>query len=180
VVVVEASANATIRVRRIRPGEGAVLRDVRLRALADAPEAFASTLDDERRRPIEEWDRRAREGANSDTDATFLAMVGSDAVGMAGVYRPEHAGDQRHIYGMWVAPDIRGGGAGRALVDAACGWAWSEGTTRVTLWVVDQNQAANALYGRAGFRPTGRTQPLPSHPHLRESLLELHRPPDLD
>lgn len=38
-------------VRRVRPEEWQALRDVRLRALTDAPEAFAARLEESRRHP---------------------------------------------------------------------------------------------------------------------------------
>jgi GNAT superfamily N-acetyltransferase len=49
-------------VRRARPEEWAVLRELRLRALADAPDAFASKLADEAAAPEEMWRRRADGG----------------------------------------------------------------------------------------------------------------------
>src|SRR3954452_8807907 len=65
-----------VRVRPAEPDDWASLRDVRLRALADAPEAFASTLEKERSVAEDEWRGRTR--------GTFLAHEDGRIVGMAG------------------------------------------------------------------------------------------------
>ena len=52
-------------IRRIRPNEWHLLRELRLQALADAPLAFAATLAQEEAFPEKLWRERAvREGLN--------------------------------------------------------------------------------------------------------------------
>jgi hypothetical protein len=42
---------------------------------------------------------------------------------------------------------------------------------RLALWVTQTNAPARALYTRMGFVATGRTQPVPSNPTLREEVM---------
>jgi hypothetical protein len=42
-------------IRRIQPGEGAALRDIRLRAIRDTPDAFAVSLADTLAQTAEGW-----------------------------------------------------------------------------------------------------------------------------
>lgn len=50
-------------VRRVRAEESEALRDLRLRALADAPEAFSTTLAQAGRRSEAEWQAAVERGA---------------------------------------------------------------------------------------------------------------------
>lgn len=63
---------------------------------------------------------------------------------------------------LYVREDARGGGIGRALVDAACERARERGCKRIELDVNDGNEAARALYSAAGFsfepKPPGGTR----------------------
>jgi GNAT superfamily N-acetyltransferase len=61
---------------------------------------------------------------------------------------------------MWVAPEARGSGAGRALVEAVVAWATERGAKRLTTSVTEGNAAGAALYAAAGFADTGRREPL--------------------
>ena len=63
-----------------------------------------------------------------------------------------------YIGAMWVAPQHRGVGAGRALVDAAARWAVSLGATNAELWVTEANESAVRFYESLGFAPTDDTQ----------------------
>jgi len=59
-----------VEVRQAGAADWALLRELRLRALADAPDAFASTLDQEAVFPEEVWRQRAEGGPAS---ANFIA-----------------------------------------------------------------------------------------------------------
>src|ERR671917_264257 len=58
---------AMVTVRRIRADEGPLLRDLRLRALADAPEAFGQALQDAQAQPDAEWTQAARQASGGDS-----------------------------------------------------------------------------------------------------------------
>ncbi|MEJ2860703.1 GNAT family N-acetyltransferase [Actinomycetospora flava] len=148
-------------IRRAAADDWVAARDVRLRALADAPGVFASTLAREQAYDEAEWRRRVS------THAWFLA----GDVGVAvGVPEPDDP-DGRHLVGMWVAPEYRGHGVADALVDAVVGWARDEGAVRLALWVVDGNPRARGFYERHGFVATGERGPLPSDPAVTESRM---------
>jgi len=58
-----------------------------------------------------------------------------------------------HIEILAVSSAAEGRGAGRTLVEAAEGWARSEGLDLITLNVFANNQRARALYQRLGYIP---------------------------
>ena len=145
-------------VRRIRADEGAVLRVVRLGALAESPSAFGSTYATEAPRSDGEWDERARAGAAGADRVTFFAVDGTDVVGLVGGYRPTPDIVTVELVSMWTSPAARRAGVGRALVAAVVDWAVSTGAEAVGLWVTRGNEPAVALYRSAGFVATGEHQ----------------------
>jgi len=141
-------------VSRIGPGDWAALRDVRLAALRDSPDTFASTLERELALAEQDWRQRA------ESAAWFVARQDSDLAGLVAVFPvPESSPPTKwHLISMWVAPRMRGRGVAALLVDAAAGHVAAAGAQRLTLWVADGNDRAIAFYLRAGFLPTGQRQ----------------------
>lgn len=56
------------------------------------------------------------------------------------------------VLALYLAPDARGRGAGKALLDAA-----KEGRERLTLWAFQRNAGALRFYAREGFAEMERT-----------------------
>ncbi|MHC5010036.1 MAG: GNAT family N-acetyltransferase [Planctomycetota bacterium] len=153
------------RIDRMTPEDWERVRAIRLRSLADAPDAFGTTLAEDEVRPLAEWRTRLE----NPEAATFLATADGEDVGLVtGVAydgRPGAAG----LFGMWVAPESRGHGIGGALVDAVVTWARAAGFDRILLDVGDDNGPATGLYRSRGFERTGRTGTLsPSRAHVLE------------
>jgi GNAT superfamily N-acetyltransferase len=148
-------------IRRIGAEEWKLQREVRLAALLDAPEAFASTYERELAFGEDEWRARARNGL-------FVALDGSAPVGLATGFRdPDAAARQRELVSVWVAPAFRGRGIAGSLVDAVAAWARDDGAAELALWVVVGNCSALATYERAGFVRTGQRQPVtPGDPRI--------------
>ncbi|HXQ57544.1 MAG TPA: GNAT family N-acetyltransferase [Actinomycetes bacterium] len=157
-------------VRQARAADWETLRELRLRALADAPDAFASTLQQETAFPEQVWRQRAKGGAAS---VNFIAYEGGAGIGMAAIFAVANTPGRMHLVGMWVDPQHRRRGVAQALVERAVRWAEERQAREVLLWVADPNVPARMLYERVGFQPTGERQPLPSNPVLTESLLRL-------
>lgn len=155
-------------VRRIRPDEADLLRNVRLAALADTPSAFASTYADESLLTEEDWSDRARAGSAGATRATFFAVADDDIVGLVGGYSPDPASCRVELVSMWTHPAVRRTGVGRLLVNAVFDWARACGAQAVELWVTRGNVGAEKLYRGMGFVDTGDYQPLPSDPCKEE------------
>src|SRR5262249_42322802 len=145
-------------IRRIRADEGPSLRALRLRALADAPMAFGSTLAREQALTDDAWRERAQGGASAADRVTFVAEHDGRWLAIAAglACDPDVRDDPRpELVGMFVAPEARGHGVGAALVDAVVSWARARQAGGLTLWVTVTNTPAVALYERCGFRRTG-------------------------
>jgi GNAT superfamily N-acetyltransferase len=138
-------------VRRSVPEDWLASKQLRLRALADSPSAFSSSLEHELAYADDVWRSRI------ESAATFFA-VGDDGtfVGSVTGIDDRHEAGGREVVAMWVAPEWRARGVGRALMDAVLEWARAEGAASVALWVADGNDAARRLYERCGFASTGQ------------------------
>jgi len=157
-------------IRRIRADEGRQLRAYRLRALAEAPMAFGSSLAHEQGFPDGIWNERAVGAATGCDRATFIAERDGQWVGMVtGLPRDEEPEDaSKLLVSMFVDMMARRSGIGVKLVDSLSAWAAACGADRMMLWVTDGNDPALALYRRCGFRPTGVRKPLSHTPTLAE------------
>ncbi|HLT97595.1 MAG TPA: GNAT family N-acetyltransferase [Acidimicrobiia bacterium] len=149
------------------------VRRLRLAALADAPDAFWATLEEESNLTEAEWRHRLTDASR----ATFIAVRGPDPgardVGLA-MTGPSRLPDAAGLYGLWVDPRYRGQGIADELVAAVVGHATAAGYGRLLLDVGDHNRTAIAFYGRMGFRPTGRTNAFPPpRDHITEHELAL-------
>jgi GNAT superfamily N-acetyltransferase len=137
------------------------MREIRLQALRDAPDAFASDYAKETAFEPAEWHRRAAR------DGSFLAFLpGGELAGLAGGFEEKPAVVE--LVSVFVRPRARGHGVGEALVDAVTAWARSRDAKSVHLWVTETNKPAIRLYERCGFTATAERQPLPSDAALGE------------
>jgi RimJ/RimL family protein N-acetyltransferase len=138
-------------IERITPAQWKLLRELRLAALVDSPDAFGQSYEDAVRQPESDWRQTAEAASRGDRRAWF---IGRDEAGQAvGIVQARRRPpDDCLLFSMWVAPAARRSGAGRALVQAVDDWGRTWGATRVVLWVIAGNEPAMRFYDRIGFR----------------------------
>jgi GNAT superfamily N-acetyltransferase len=153
-----------MRLRRLASHEVDLHRDLRLRALRDAPDSFGDTFAEAAAQPLAYWEDLTRSVTEPDRHVMFIACRGEDVLGSTYGLLDHERTDTARVGGMWVDPARRGRGVGRALLEAVFHWAREGGLKRLELWAPAHNPAAIALYSRAGFRATGARRPLPSDP----------------
>jgi len=151
-----------VEVRRVRPDEWHALRDTRLRALEDAPEAFAPRFEETRLRPDDWWIDWAARSAVGESQAMFLAWEGAAPLGIVDTFVGEDG--RRWLIAMWTDPAMRGHGVGRALVGATAEFARAAGSDRLFLQVMEGNNRAASLYRSCGFEDTGTGEPHDDRP----------------
>lgn len=171
-------------IRRLQAQEWPAYRALRLRSLADAPQAFGSTLALEESWRPELWMARLTAASTSGRDCPLVAEAetadgaadGANKQLLGLLWAKCDADDAGivHLYQMWVAPETRGQGVAAALLRDAIAWARAIGARSVRLRVVSGNEAAARLYARAGFRDVGAPEP------LRPGLAALEQTMQLD
>ena len=128
----------------------------RLRALRENPEAFGATFEEEVTLSADAVSSRLR--ATTDHFALGAFDERGSLVGIAGMYRERHT-KSRHkgiVYGMFVAPEVRGRGIGKSLLAAVIERAKGlQDLEQLNLHVVTENVAARELYLAAGFESFG-------------------------
>ena len=146
------NAARRITLRRLRAADARLYRALRLRALKEHPDAFLISPQEEARQGAAETRARLR------TSPTFGAFVDGDVAGMVGIHRETRV-KARHkcvLWGMYVAPEFRGLGLGRALMLEALACARRmRGVEQVILAVGSTNRSARSLYRSVGFRRYG-------------------------
>lgn len=149
-----------ISTRPIAAQEWSTYRDLRLRALRDAPDAFGSTYGAEAGRTDDAWAARIAGATSSGQDQVFFALHGGEACGLVWCKQSAAEPGMADLYQMWVAPEARGLGAGQALLQAALAWARQAGMRHVRLGVTAADSPAMRLYLAQGFVPAGPLAPL--------------------
>ena len=139
-----------VSIQRIQHDEWQALRDLRLRSLLDAPEAFGQRYDEAAAGIDDDWISTARASAEGNRRIWFFARDDADAV--VGVVQARRRPPMDCLlFSMWVAPEARRLGVGAMLVDAVQEWGTSWGARRVVLWVLAANEPARRFYDRIGF-----------------------------
>jgi GNAT superfamily N-acetyltransferase len=153
-----------ITIRPLEAHEWEAFKSLRIGALTESPDAFGASLDEARARSDEDW-RVAALAFTGPDRRLFIAARGDEPVGLGSAVKDSEG--IGHIGAMWVAPELRGTGAGRRVFDAICDWLTAQGCQTLALWVTDGNERAEALYARNGFVRTGITGPLRDGSSLR-------------
>lgn len=96
---------SAITVRRVGPDEWAVWRELRLAALADAPDAFGSSLAAEQDYDEATW----RDLLHPGRGLRAVAFA-PDPVGIVGAHHSTEVSGMVKLTGMWVRPTARGTG----------------------------------------------------------------------
>jgi uncharacterized membrane protein YdbT with pleckstrin-like domain len=81
------TSRGILTIRRAEVEDAARLRELRLEALVDTPEAFAADLDASAAEPVEWWIERIEEYNRENSSVICLAESGDKLVGMTGLGR---------------------------------------------------------------------------------------------
>jgi len=144
-------------VRRLTESDAAEYRELRLRALREHPKAFTSSFEEDQLKPIDWARQRLGHRPEAPHDFVLGAFSGGILVGILGLSveprkKVRHIGD---VFGMYVAPEHAGRGAGKLLLHSCIARAREAGLEQLRLTVTDGNARARSLYERAGFRLFG-------------------------
>jgi ribosomal protein S18 acetylase RimI-like enzyme len=144
-----------VTIRAGQEGDAPAFRAVRLEALQNHPQAFASAYEDSFQLPLSYWEERLlRLG---DEAQLFFAEHCGIFTGMCGITR---AGSKktRHsafITSVYVQPQWRGQGLAGALIETCIEWAQAQCVRWLKLAVVTTNTTATRCYERYGFSVYG-------------------------
>jgi RimJ/RimL family protein N-acetyltransferase len=146
---------SSITIRPLDVAEWPQLRDLRLRALEDAPGAFSATYDEVVRRSESDW----RAMITDPTRQVFGLFDVDTMIGITGVLTSsEDSSGQTAILVMsYIVREYRGRGLSRMLYEARLAWARAHPTfTRIVVSHRESNEASRRANQRHGFIPTGR------------------------
>ena len=157
-------------IRLARPEEWEALRDLRLRALHDTPDAFGGTAEEAEDQPEPYW-RGWILGEGWDGDVrSWVADDRGRLRGMAVGVRFDAEPATVNLFGMWIEPTLRGTGIATRLVGMVESWGRALGANRLVLRVSDGNGRAERFYAKLGFVRTRR----PSMPLRDGSDVRVH------
>lgn len=143
-------------VRLLREDDAQAYYDLRLRGLHEHPEAFATSPEEWERKSLDDVAERLR--SSLPDFPRFGAFIGGEIVGIGNLnrYQNEKSRHRALITGMYVAPEARGQGVGRVILDAIIDYARKQdGIEDLILAVVVGNAPARAIYTAAGFTTWG-------------------------
>jgi GNAT superfamily N-acetyltransferase len=150
----ETRGSMSFTIRTVTPDDAAAYQAVRLRSLQEHPEAFGSAYEDELLRPLSAVAERLQDAPGRFTLGAWRAdeLVGIVTLAQALGRKVCHRGG---VGGMYVAPEARGLGIGRALLAKLVERAGRlPALEEIILAVTVGNVTARSIYLAAGFQPS--------------------------
>ena len=145
-----------MKIRILNKSDALMYQEVRLNALKHNPEAFSSTYEREVEFSLETVEKRIEPVKNKFVLGAFDhngSLVGIITFMRENGLKTSHKGN---VFGMYVAPEIRGRGLGRLLMTELIRKVKNcEGLEQINLTVVSGNNSAKQLYKSLGFEVYG-------------------------
>lgn len=142
----------SLSIRRLTSADFPAVRTLRLEALRAHPSAYGASYEDESQEPLDSYYKRLE---NLIYAGGFL---GTELRAIAALL-PTPASKSAHIVrliSVYTAPDARGTGLSKALIQALIDIARDMGFEQITLNVEATNDPARILYEKLGFVTYGR------------------------
>lgn len=145
-------------IRQLTDADALAYHELRLRGLRDHPEAFTSSFEEESIKPLDWAQKRLAQSPEARYNFVLGAFSDARLIGILGVSveprtKIQHKGN---VFGMYVAPEYAGRGAGQRLLTACIKRARGiPGLEQLQLTVTEGNVRAKSLYEKAGFRAFG-------------------------
>jgi len=144
-------------IRRARPDDADAIGSVHVRSWRSSyrgviPDEFLDALDPGAR--AETWRARL---AKPEVD-TFVAERGGEVVGFACGGRAQTQGEpeEGEVYSIYLLDEAKGQGVGRALFLEVCRRLAERGSTRLVVWVLEDNARARRFYQSLGGAPAAQ------------------------
>jgi ribosomal protein S18 acetylase RimI-like enzyme len=146
-------------VRLLNPADAEAYWELRLEALKQHPESFATSYEEalQRENPIEQVASRLQ----GNGEFTFGAFLDGNLAGVVTLVQEKimKMKHKAYIFAMYVSPSSRGTGTGKALLTAAIEHAKSNPEVlKLHLTVVSTNESAKKLYTSLGFKTYGHEE----------------------
>src|SRR5262245_13040970 len=122
-----------MQIRPFRNDDGMLIKQVRLRSLADAPYAFGEqSFAEESALPDSHWHQLAEQVGGHDPAwrdrcVSYVVLDRDDTCGTATCYLCPQVTGRAYFTSAWIDPRYRRRGLGRKLVEQAIAWAAAHG-----------------------------------------------------
>jgi ribosomal protein S18 acetylase RimI-like enzyme len=157
-----------LEIRLLTRDDWVELRNIRLAALQESPDAFLSTYQQEVVYDSDRW------RTEFDRGNWYVGIRAGAPVSLLGVTRgtgtPIH---ECYLEYLWVAPEHRRSGIASGMLTAILERLRTAAVGTTFVWVIDGNEAARHLYERIGFVSSSYRQPLTARPGRSEEKLIL-------
>ena len=142
-----------IKIEQLTINDAAAYQRLRLFALQESPIAFGSTYAAEVSRPLEMVAARLEDDRND----VVGAFDDRQLVGVVTLRRepPGKTDHKAYLFGLYVLPEHRLHGVGRALLETTISRARERGLRQIQLSVTAANRPAVHLYESCGFKQYG-------------------------
>ena len=135
--------------------ESKLCKELRLRALKDAPASFTETYEDALEHDEDYWHSISSSMVEPNKQRMFIAKASENYIGSVYAILAMDDTNTGRLGGMWVDSRYRQQGVGVKLFVALKSWAKDLGLKRLRLWVEDKEKDAKIFYSHLGFRETG-------------------------
>lgn len=143
-------------IRKLTGDDAKAYWELRLEALQQNPEAFATTYEDAivRTEPL----KRVTKSLDTEESSSLGAFIDNELIGVMTIAE-EGAPKLRHrvnLFAVYVTPRVRGRQVGTALLQAVIEYAKQlSHVEKINLTVVSTNEQAIRLYEKVGFKAFG-------------------------
>ena len=144
----------------LREEDWGLYKSLRLKSLLDSPDSFSATYSHESTYCDEEWRNKLGSSGKAAFVCPLVAFSGISASGLAWGIIHKESDNHANVYQMWVSPEFRGHGIGKALLQRIMLWSREKERSCIHLGATTTNIAAIELYKSVGFRAVGSEVPL--------------------